>query len=621
MMKPCLSIRLVYLFICLIMASSAFATLPAEWTSIDIGKPGVAGSADYAAPKMTVKSSGKDVWDASDQFRFVYQPLNGDGTIIARIVSQDGYNAWCKVGLMIRETLDADSANVFNCLTTRNGVTLQQRPTSKAPTTRAGADIGTAPYYLKLTRTGDVFTGYSSVDGVKWAQIGDPITVKMAARAYIGLAVTNPYGDTLNTAVFDTISVTSSGATTTTTVDTNKKVSPDDFQYLSREFMPNGTIALRFKGEKATQTPDEVNAFIFQPITGDGTIVVRVVRQGGVNDLDRSGVMIRETLETDAANIFACITGKNGVSLQQRTKKGGATSTFNVKSVSAPVWLKLERKGDTITAYSSPDNKTWTKIGDPSTIKMATNIYIGIAVTSKETGSNDPIIFDNYAFTGTKVTGTVPPTAVDNAQWGTSIDIGNPITAGSASFTADNVTVNGSGDNIWKLHDAFQYVYKPLKGNTTLIVHVVSQKSNNNFASGGLMIRETLDADAAHFSVFSTNRKGITMLGRSKKGANGLAFAAGKRVDAPYWLKVTRAGDVFTGYSSADGKAWDQIDQPVTIPMAADVYVGLAVCSHDINTPNTVIFDNYSITGTRTTCTSTCRCQSNRTVGNEPGCR
>ncbi|MEI7833188.1 MAG: hypothetical protein WCJ56_08330, partial [bacterium] len=605
-MKPCLSIRLVYLFICLIMASSAFAALPAEWTSIDIGKPTIAGSAEYTAPKMTVKSSGKDVWDTSDQFRFLYQSLNGNGTIIARIVSQDGYNAWCKAGLMIRETLDADSANVFNCLTTRNGVTLQQRPTSKAPTTRAGADTGTAPYYLKLTRAGDLFTGYSSVDGVKWAQFGDPITVKMAGRVYIGLAVTNPYGDTLNSAVFDTISVNSSGASTATTVDTNKKVSPDDFQYMTREFMPNGTIALRFKGENNTQTPDELNAFICQPVTGDGTIVVHVVRQGGVNDLDRSGVMIRETLETDSANVFACVAGKSGISLQQRTKKAGTTSTFNVKSVSAPVWLKLERKGDVITAYSSPDNKTWTKIGDPSTIKMAANIYIGIAVTSKETGSNDPIVFDNYAFTGTKGTVTVPPVPVPPvpvpvdasliAKWGTSQDVGKPKIAGSVNYTTQNVTVKGSGEDIGGTSDQLQYIWKKFNNNEgTFIVHVASQDGKEPYAKAGLMLRETLDANSAYVGTFISVGNGAILQSRTAKGGYTTPVKTGAFI-APIWLKLTRAGNIFTGYTSVDGKAWVQIDVPITIKIANDIYIGLAVTSHDVNNYSTVVFDSYTIT-------------------------
>ncbi len=49
---------------------------------------------------------------------------------------------------------------------------------------------------------------------------------------------------------------------------------------------------------------------------------------------------------------------------------------------------------------------------------------------------------------------------------------------------------------------------------------------------------------------------------------------------APYWVKLTRSGNTFTGYSSPDGVAWTlvQID---TITMSASVYVGLPLTSHN----------------------------------------
>jgi hypothetical protein len=61
--------------------------LPSPLANTDIGNPGVAGSASYDAGSgvITVRGSGAGIWNGSDHFQYVYQPLIGDGQIIARV--------------------------------------------------------------------------------------------------------------------------------------------------------------------------------------------------------------------------------------------------------------------------------------------------------------------------------------------------------------------------------------------------------------------------------------------------------------------------------------------------------------------------------------------------------
>ena len=59
---------------------------------------------------FTVSSTGTDIWDNADQFRFVYKQLSGNGSITVKVDSLINTNAWAKAGVMIRETLEADSA-------------------------------------------------------------------------------------------------------------------------------------------------------------------------------------------------------------------------------------------------------------------------------------------------------------------------------------------------------------------------------------------------------------------------------------------------------------------------------------------------------------------------------
>src|SRR6266849_574513 len=59
-------------------------TLPSVWTDGDIGSTGVAGNASYASDVFTVKGAGAQIYGTADAFHFVYQPLSGDGTVVAR---------------------------------------------------------------------------------------------------------------------------------------------------------------------------------------------------------------------------------------------------------------------------------------------------------------------------------------------------------------------------------------------------------------------------------------------------------------------------------------------------------------------------------------------------------
>src|SRR5216683_839955 len=88
-------------------------TLPSVWTDGDVGSVGVAGSASYANGTFTVAGAGQGTFStSSDGFHFVYQPLSGDGTMVARVVSLQGSSA-AQAGIMIRETLNADANHVY----------------------------------------------------------------------------------------------------------------------------------------------------------------------------------------------------------------------------------------------------------------------------------------------------------------------------------------------------------------------------------------------------------------------------------------------------------------------------------------------------------------------------
>ncbi len=185
-------------------------TLPGGWTSQDIGGVGLAGSAGYSGGTWTVKGSGGDIWDNADAFRYVYQPLNGDGQIVARVTSVSNTDAWAKAGVMIRQSLTTNSAHAMVVVTPGNGVAFQRRTSAGAVSDHTAGARVTAPYWVRLVRSGSIFTAYSSPDGATWTQIGTA-TISMTATVYIGLTVTAHNNSALNTSTFTNVSVTSGG--------------------------------------------------------------------------------------------------------------------------------------------------------------------------------------------------------------------------------------------------------------------------------------------------------------------------------------------------------------------------------------------------------------------------
>ncbi|GCE27680.1 hypothetical protein KDA_31640 [Dictyobacter alpinus] len=182
-------------------------SLPAPWKTQDIGSVGVAGSASANNGTFTIAGAGDDIAGNSDSFRYVYQDLNGDGTIIAHVASMDYANGYARAGVMIRESLNKDASHAFMALTACCGSVLQDRASSGGDSSWNNGPIAGAPYWLKLVRQGHTLTGYISSDGTQWSQVSAQ-TITMATNAYIGMAVVSHNNGVLEKASFDHVSVT-----------------------------------------------------------------------------------------------------------------------------------------------------------------------------------------------------------------------------------------------------------------------------------------------------------------------------------------------------------------------------------------------------------------------------
>ena len=212
-----------------------------------------------------------------------------------------------------------------------------------------------------------------------------------------------------------------------------------------------------FGGETVTTGPhggpvmDDFH-FVHQPMTGDGTMTVRVLSQTGVNESGeatdpqpwaKAGVMIKES--TTAGSEYAAVlaTPEHGVRLQSNFTTDIAGTDTDA------AWLRLVRDGSTITGFESADGLSWDEIGSVALDNLSGTVEAGFFVASppevrveRRAGST------GVGHLTTLGIATFDNVALDAGQlrdW-MSDEIGHGFSRGPAEETDGVFTVSGSGD-------------------------------------------------------------------------------------------------------------------------------------------------------------------------------
>ncbi len=130
--------------------------LPAPWQTADIGSVGVVGSASMSNGIYTVKGAG-NISGTADNFRFVYQPLSGDGEIKVRLNSVENTGTSGRIGVMIRESLTSGSEYAFMGISPDGTFRWQRRSKTGGSTSSTTSTIGMPPSaWVRLVRTGNM---------------------------------------------------------------------------------------------------------------------------------------------------------------------------------------------------------------------------------------------------------------------------------------------------------------------------------------------------------------------------------------------------------------------------------------------------------------------------------
>ena len=349
----------------------------------------------------------------------------------------------------------------------------------------------------------------------------------------------------------------------------------------------DGTFTVEGSGADIWGATDEFH-FAHATLTGDGSLTARVASLEYVDAWTKAGVMIRASAAAGAAHGFALVTPGKGVAFQRRTSAGGASTHTAGGSGTAPMWVRITRAGNTITAFRSADGLSWTAIGS-DVMPMAADVLIGLAVTSHRDGVRASAVFDAVTLTGGTLPSDPEPSPPPLPEGWTATDVGAVSAQGTATGDGTRFFIEGSGADVWGTADEFHFVHRPLSGDGSLTARVASLERTHDWSKAGVMIRASTAADAPHAFMLVSAARGIAFQRRASPGAV-TTHSDGGAGAAPVWLRITRSGDTITGFRSTDGATWTAVGSEV-IPMGTDVLIGFAVTSHRDGTLATAVFE------------------------------
>ncbi len=190
-----------------VLNSTAFSNLsilPPDWHDTDIGTPSLAGGALYdpSAKTWTVRGSGADIWENSDQFHFVWRGKTRELSMRTRLLKLEKTGEWAKAGVMFRAGLDPKAACAALVATPGQGVIFQWRSVAGGVSEKVRLPRVVPPVSLELTRAGDLVTARISADGKTWKPLGVPKKIELPPDAYLGYCVSAFAKDKVTTATF-----------------------------------------------------------------------------------------------------------------------------------------------------------------------------------------------------------------------------------------------------------------------------------------------------------------------------------------------------------------------------------------------------------------------------------
>ncbi|MFI6738937.1 putative Ig domain-containing protein [Nonomuraea sp. NPDC050451] len=628
--------------------------LPAPWRTDDIGEARPKGSTDYDGERITMEAGGTGIAGDADSFRFAWLPLPGDGVVTARVVFPLS-SQYSQVGVMVRGSLEAGAphaamllqglplhawSGVWTVRAKRGDTTRATGSTPVPPSQSPSITVNAAfpiselgplpesatplecpyveaagdgyrlrmPYWVRITRKGAILTGEISPDGHEWTKVGSD-ELPLGVHALVGLAFTSclgaaeDYAET-GTACFDDVTVEAPGTSWSVSepqsgVRDVQAVGDDSAVRLGwRDDDLSGRYTV-WRGD-TERGPYRVLATGVAPVGFGARTRFR----------DATGVP-GNTYHYVVARTNVAGTGPRSRPVSAQMPQPSVLPTLSVPNsaygnVARPFRLVVRATGD-------PVRFTATGLPDGLSLDLRTGLLSGTPATAGEYSVR--LTAENAKGSGTAALALTVAAAPPD-PWAYR-DLGDVVhderllgafgvvtvrTPGITHHDNGVFTVRGAGAdlNVNGQGASAQLAYVPLTGDAEITARL-TRPTGAPGRVGVVMAKSLNPFDLMAGTVVNTGGSGVCQLIRRAKVAGGAAALSGPSFSgAPLWLRLRRAGLVFTASVSGDGETWTTVGQGSLAGFGdAPYYAGLAVTSGSQDVLATAVFDQVTYMSVR----------------------
>lgn len=331
---------------------------------------------------------------------------------------------------------------------------------------------------------------------------------------------------------------------------------------------------------------------VSRQVTGDGSIVARVVNVTGTNTAE-AGLSVGDSLHRYARRAALVYTPSTKIlRFRPRLVLNTVDFSINLTNLNLPLWLRLDRNAasNTVAAYYATNDAgapgPWTQLGTNVNITMDATADYALVADSGNDAISSTALFDQLSLT---------PAPTNTAQL--AEDFGAGTQAGSYAYDATNDlhTLVGKGS----LDGSGMFWGQQVSGDFILTVLMTNATSAATDARSGLMVRDSMDDGPMAFIgriptgsypsfVWRTNPKGGT------SGLNGIT-------QRTRWLRIIRRGNQITVLHAPNNAgntpgAWAQLGQAQTVFLQPTVLVGLYCDNANGGVSfNTATFTKFSV--------------------------
>ncbi|MBM9507816.1 hypothetical protein [Actinacidiphila acididurans] len=520
------------------------------------------GDADFGQDTggYTVDAAGADVWQGTDQYGAVYLPaaLGTGSTATVKVSALDATSTGAQAGLMVRDSIPgAGTALGYAALAvTGSGVSLRwDGDSSGGLDQHIDAATAGAPQWLRITRAGNQITGAWSADGATWHTVGTATPSGAQADEDIGMYAASGQAGVRGHAAFTGFSVT--GPRLRSFTDTQATIADNTDTNTARNPAPYLIDAAGAGPWKSCcQQSDEYGALYEQgAAAAQSTMTVQVTAESDTNEWAMAGLMIRDDITAAPGSkgyAALAVTPGHGVALLTDSDGDGYLDQVQTgpATVTAPVWLRLTRNGNTVTGAYSEDETTWTTVGSSTLVGANATEDAGMFGTSFAPGVSGHAAFADFSVVGAPLQAFASTTASVFQSAGT-----------------DEIDASGAGPwhSCCQSTDQYAALYQPKAAGTanTTTVRVESQSNTNEWAMAGLMMRNDMTGapgSLGYAALALTPGHGVSMFwDGDSSGYLDTVQSSAAQVTAPVWLRLVRNGSSLTGSYSTDDQNWTAV--------------------------------------------------------------